>query len=497
MRGDPPPTIIVAPYTRCPPYVAEAPCLVPYFRLILAVLLAAAAILLPLRLATWVETRAPETAAASVDTVAPAPVLRVGMMEHPTVYYIDPNNETAGLEYDLMSAFVQTQRLKLAVKTYPTPDAARQALLRGEVDAVAMGISGDGLSATELATKARYQDSGWILLNSPRKFTPRGFAELLPKRVVVSSRVFNHPRMADIRRRNAAISFVEDTKNDDESLIAAVGDEDVDYAIVEEDTYNASRHFHYDAQRAFTVQSALSRVWLFPHGSEALRDAANAFLTRITRDGQITRVLDRYFGFPQKVSAMDVEVFTERVNSVLPRYRAWFQQAQEIYGIEWRLLAALSYQESHWTVDATSETGVRGIMQFTEETAKRYNVDRLDPRSSILGGARYLNELKRDGLAARIQEPDKTWLAVAAYNIGLGHIENARVLTQRAKKNPDMWPDVRRHLPLLTKPEIAAQFKLGPCRCNMPVEYVESVRAYYDVLLRLEAPYQSKLRLRG
>ena len=466
--------------------------------MILVVLLAATAFLLPFKFATWVETRALNAAAPIInDGAASPPTLRVAMMVHPTVYYTDPNNESAGLEYDLVSAFAQTQHLSLLVKTYATPDAARLALLRGEVDVVAMGISADGLSATELATKARYEDSGWILLNSPHKPSPRTLGELSPKRVLVSSRIFTHPRMADIRRKNAAISFVEDSKNDDESLIAAVGDEEVDYAIVEEDTYNASRHFHYDAQRAFSVQPALSRVWLFPHGAETLRDAANAFLTRITRDGQITRVLDRYFGFPQKVSAMDVEVFTERVNSVLPRYRAWFQQAQETYGIEWRLLAALSYQESHWTADATSETGVRGIMQFTEDTARRYNVDRLDPRSSILGGARYLHELKRDGLPSRIQEPDKTWLTLAAYNIGLGHLENARVLTQRAKKNPDMWPDVRRHLPLLAKPEISAQFKQGPCRCNMPVEYVEAVRAYYDVLLRMEPAHQPKLRLHG
>ena len=468
--------------------------------MILVVLLAATAFLLPFKFATWVETHACSLSVGDrpgSEGGTPPPTLRVAMMVHPTVYYIDPNNESAGLEYDLVSAFAQTQHLSLSVKTYPTPDAARQAMLRGEVDAVAMGISADGLSATELATKARYEESGWILLNSPQKASPRAFAELLPKRVVVSSRIFTHPRMADIKRRNATVSFVEDNKNDDETLIAAVGDEDVDYAIVEEDTYNASRHFHYDAQRAFSVQPALARVWLFPHGAETLRDAANAFLTRITRDGQITRVLDRYFGFPQRVSAMDVEVFTERVNSVLPRYRAWFQQAQETYGIEWRLLAALSYQESHWTADATSETGVRGIMQFTEDTARRYNVDRLDPRSSILGGARYLSELKRDHLAARIQEPDKTWLALAAYNIGLGHVENARILTQRAKKNPDMWPDVRRHLPLLIKPEVAAQFKQGPCRCGMPVEYVESVRAYYDVLLRMEPAHQPKLRLHG
>jgi membrane-bound lytic murein transglycosylase F len=467
------------------------------FRVILVVLLAAAALVLPLKFATWMETRATAALEKPVTASRGTPPLRVAVMVHPTIFYTDPNGESAGLEYDLISAFAKTQQLTMQLKTFPTPDAARLALLRGEVDVVAMGVTADNLSATELPTRARYHESSWILLNSPQKFTPKSFAELLPKRVVVSSRIFSHPRMAELRRRNATIQFVEDSKLDDETMIAAVGDQEVDYAIVEEDTYNASRHFHYDAQRAFVVQPALSRVWLFSHEVAKLRDEANAFLTRITRDGQIVRVLDRYFGFPQKVRPMDIEVFTERINTVLPRYRAWFQQAQETYGIEWRLLAALSYQESHWTDDATSETGVRGIMQFTEDTAKRYNVDRLDPRSSILGGARYLSELKRDGLAARIQEPDKTWLALAAYNIGLGHVENARILTQRAKKNPDMWPDVRRHLPLLTKPEIAAQFKQGPCRCNMPVEYVEAVRAFYDVLLRMETAYQPKIRIHG
>ena len=469
----------------------------PPFRVIavvLAVLAAAAALLLPVKFLTWVETRVVSPAMVAASDVNKTPILRVALMVHPTIYYTDPNGELAGLEYDLISAFAKTQNTKLEIKIFATPDAARLALLRGEVDVVAMGNTAEGLSASELATKARYQESGWVLLNSPQKFTPRSFAEIAPKRVVVSSRIYTHPRMAELKRRNAGISFIEDDKNDDESLIAAVGDDDIQYALVEEDTFNASRHFHYDTQRAFVVQSPMSRVWLFSHDGVALRDSANAFLTRITRDGQITRVLDRYFGFPQKVRPADIELFSQRVSTVLPRYRAWFQQAQESSGIEWRLLAAVSYQESHWETDATSETGVRGIMQFTEDTAKRYKVDRLDARSSILGAGRYLNELKRDGLAARIQEPDKTWLALAAYNIGLGHVENARVLTQRAKKNPDMWPDVRRHLPLLIKPEVSAQFKTGPCRCGMPVEYVESVRAYYDVLLRLEAPHRPRLR---
>jgi membrane-bound lytic murein transglycosylase F len=423
------------------------------------------------------------------------PTLRVGVMEHPTVYYVDPNGERAGLEHDLVNAFAITQRSSVDWRLFQNPAVARESLARGELDIVAMGVSANAASASEIATKTIYHDSAWILLYAPQKFQPKSLGDLLPKRVIVSSRIFSHPRFVSILAKHPKVEFVNDEKNDDESLMAAVGNDELPYAIVEEDTFNASRHFHYDTQRAFIVQPALARQWLFSQNATALRDEADSFLQRVVREGQMTRVLDRYFGFPQSRKQQEFEIFTERVSTVLPRYRKWFQEAQERHGIEWRLLAAVAYQESHWNADATSDTGVRGIMQFTEDTAKRFGVDRLDPYSSIIGGARYISELKRDALAIRIGEPDKTWLALASYNIGIGHVENARILTQRSKRNPDTWPDVRRHLLLLAKPDVAAQFKLGPCRCVMPVEFVESVRAYYDVLLRLEPPHQPKLRI--
>lgn len=423
------------------------------------------------------------------------PALRIGVMVHPTVYFLDPNGERAGLEYDLANAFAVTRRSNVEWKTFQNPDRARKALMLGEIDFVAAGAHSLGVSAGEVATKTRYHESAWVLLHSPQKFRPQTFSELLPKRVVVSSRIFSHPSFAELKRRTAGIEFVVDARHDDEALIASVGDDETPYAMIEEDTFNASRHFHYDTQRAFVAQPPVQRSWLFRGERAELRDEADLFLARLVREGQLARVQDRYFGFPSSRRQEEFEIFTERVGTVLPRYRKWFQEAQDRYGIEWRLLAAVSYQESHWNADAISETGVRGIMQFTEDTARRYGVDRLDPYSSILGGARYLADLKRNGLSERIGEPDKTWLALASYNIGLGHVENARILTQRHRRNPDLWPDVRRHLLMLARSDVSSQFKLGPCRCGMPVEFVEAVRAYYDILLRLEAPHQPRLRI--
>ncbi len=178
----------------------------------------------------------------------------------------------------------------------------------------------------------------------------------------------------------------------------------------------------------------------------------------------------------------------------MPQYRGLFHDAQERTGIEWRLLAAIAYQESQWDPAATSETGVRGFMQITEDTAKRLGIrNLLDPAENVLGAARYLRELK-DKLPSRITEPERTWMALAAFNIGLGHLEDARILAQKQKLNPDLWTDVKKVFPLLALPEYFGQAKLGYARGGMPVAFVDRVRAYYDVLLAQEQPHWPRLR---
>jgi membrane-bound lytic murein transglycosylase F len=134
-------------------------------------------------------------------------------------------------------------------------------------------------------------------------------------------------------------------------------------------------------------------------------------------------------------------------------------------------------------------------MQITEDTAKHLGVsDLLDPAQNVVGAARYLRDLKAK-LPERIQEPDRTWLALAAFNIGLGHLEDARILAQRQKLNPDRWSDVKKVLPLLAIPEYYAEAKQGYARGGMPVAFVDRVREYYDVLLAHERPHQPRLRL--
>jgi membrane-bound lytic murein transglycosylase F len=235
-------------------------------------------------------------------------------------------------------------------------------------------------------------------------------------------------------------------------------------------------------------------AWAVAPLQQKLREELDAFFANARRGNLLSRLADHYYSNTRQVERIDAGAFLERIKSVLPEYRNIFQRAQIATGVEWRLLAAIAYQESQWDPVATSETGVRGLMQITEDTARHLGVtDRLNPTAAVVGAAQYVKDLKAK-LPARIAEPDRTWLALAAFNIGLAHLEDARILAQKQKLNPDLWSDVKKALPLLALPEYYEDAKFGYARGGMPVAFVDRVRAYYDILVRQEPAYEPRLR---
>jgi membrane-bound lytic murein transglycosylase F len=167
----------------------------------------------------------------------------------------------------------------------------------------------------------------------------------------------------------------------------------------------------------------------------------------------------------------------------LPRYQDDFEKAAKTFGFDWRLLAAMGYQESHWNPRARSFTGVRGLMMLTQRTAEEMGIEnRLDPAQSIRGGSKYVAGLRKR-LDESVKEPDRTWMALAAYNVGFGHLEDARRLAEKMGKNPDLWIDVKDILPLLSQQRYYKQTRYGYARGQEPVTYVQNIRRYYDVLI--------------
>ncbi|MFB3071150.1 MAG: transglycosylase SLT domain-containing protein [Nitrospirales bacterium] len=185
---------------------------------------------------------------------------------------------------------------------------------------------------------------------------------------------------------------------------------------------------------------------------------------------------------PSDLPWYDVQRFQYHVQTRLPLYQAQFEQVSKQYGFPWKLLAAQAYQESRWDRSATSPTGVRGLMMLTLDTASSLGIEnRLDPQKSIEGGARYFAYLQ-DQVHDTIGNADRTWIALAAYNVGMGHIKDAQHLAVTMNKNPYSWNDLKTVLPLLAQKQYYQTLQYGYARGGEPVQYVKRIRAYHALL---------------
>jgi membrane-bound lytic murein transglycosylase F len=233
------------------------------------------------------------------------------------------------------------------------------------------------------------------------------------------------------------------------------------------------------------LTDTLQIAWLLNKKTDdSLRAALLDYFGQMQSSGQLAALEDKYFGHVRSFDFVDTRAFMRAVNAKLPEYRDMFEA--HAGDLDWRLLAAMAYQESHWEPDAISPTGVRGMMMLTRATAKDMGIsDRTDAEQSISGGARYFASLLRR-IPARIQSPDRIWMAMAAYNVGLGHLEDARKITESLGYNPDLWIDVKQHLPLLRQKRYYQHTRFGYARGDEAVNYVDNIRRYYDSLLWLE-----------
>ena len=463
--------------------------------------------------ATAVRTLPPWLALALLGLVAgcrpatppplPNDALVVVVYPSPTSWHDAPEGGSRGFEHDLLMRFAADAGLPVRVVNAKDRDdvAARVAAGEGHVGLGGLYRAPDGApppapdgTARPLAWSVGFHPVEPVIISNSEGFRPRSWKDLAGATVAYVETARLDAGLAGVRAMHPDVRFVPAAQPTTAALISQVSEGGTDYALVTSLHAAVARNIYLGFEVAFAAGPKLDLAWLLPADQDKLRQQLDAFLDASRRNGLVKRLADRYFGHERTVPRIDAGVFQERIRSVLPDYRKIFFEAQESTGVEWRLLAAIAYQESQWDPLATSETGVRGLMQLTEETARHLGVaDRLDPRASALGAARYLRDLK-SRLPARIGEPDRTWLALAAFNIGLGHVEDARVLAQKQNLNPDLWTDVKKTLPLLALPEYYEQAKLGYARGGMPVMFVDRVRGYYDVLLSQERPHQPRLR---
>ena len=416
-------------------------------------------------------------------------VLRVITRNSPATYFQDRNGET-GFEYELVKRFADDLGVKLEIETADNLDDLFGQLgkPKGPVLAAA-GLVSSEQRAQQVRFSHPYLEVTPQIIYRNGQSRPTTPADLVGKKIMVLKGSTHAEQLAELKKQNPAIEYEESDAVEVVDLLRMVDEGQIDLTLVDSNEVAMNQVYFPNVRVAFDLGNASNQSWAVAAGDDnSLLNEINSYLDKVEKNGTLQRLKDRYYGHVDVLGYVGAYTFAQHLQQRLPKYEKHFKAYAKEEKVDWRLLAAIGYQESLWQPAVTSTTGVRGLMMLTQNTAQAMGVsNRLDAKQSIMGGAKYLAKIK-DELDDSIAEPDRTWFALAAYNVGTGHLEDARTLAKREGLNPNKWLDVKKMLPRLAQKQWYSKTRYGYARGGEPVHFVANIRRYYDILTWVTQP---------
>lgn len=412
--------------------------------------------------------------------------LKLVTRNSPSTYFIE-KGIPAGFEYDLAKAYTEHLGIKLELVLPPTFSDIFSTMSErdGHIAGAMLTVTDERKESFEFSTPYLSTTTAVVYRTTKGIKAPNDLEDLVSrnKTIQVIANSSHAELLTHLKEKHPTLKWSESNEYSSVELLEQVHSKEIDYTIVDSVTFDAQKSFFPGLKKAFDLDKPQSLAWMLsPHNDQSLRNSINRFLELDSTKELIISLKEKYFNRSNPLGFYDTAAFKKDVENRLPKIEQFFYMAEQETDIDWQLLAAIGYQESHWNPKAVSPTGVKGIMMLTNAAAKEVDVtDRTDPQQSIIGGAHYLVSVMKK-IPDRIPQPDHTWFALAGYNVGYGHLEDARVLTGRAGLNPDKWDDVKKHLPLLTQEKYFNTVRYGYARGYEPVHYVSNIRKYIELL---------------
>lgn len=400
----------------------------------------------------------------------------------PSVYY-EGSEGPAGFEYELARLFAEHLGVELRVRTASDSDEIYSVLNKGYTHLAAGAfVLSDPRHQAYLASPA-FTEAQSVVVHRAGTRKPNSLEDLAERKLAVAAGSRHERRLQALRQTTPTLTWQSQSDVEATDLFQQLDAGDWDAVVVDTGELAMYQAFFPKVRKAFELGEPDTIGWLLPAGEDrTLHAQLERFLNQATEDGTLDALRERYFGHMDRLGYVGARTFVHHMRNRLPKYEASFKTAAEQFGQDWKLLAALGYQESHWKHDAISPTGVQGLMMLTRSTARHVGVsDRTDPFQSIRGGAKYLAELM-EKMPEDIVAEDRMWFALASYNVGFGHVLDARKLARNLGKDPSRWDDVQSVLPLLSQKKWYSQTRHGYARGHEPVMYVQNIRRYYDVI---------------
>jgi membrane-bound lytic murein transglycosylase F len=418
-----------------------------------------------------------------LESIRESGELRFVTVESPLTYFKGSDGKAEGLEYELASMFAASLNLDLKLIVVKNKHDVTSLINKNKAHIGSSASALSGYPDNTLEYGPAYITARRQLVYHQKNRRAGSITDIKEDEVVIGEDVsyqmllkklsFFYPDLAWRVLENKSMT----------EILKMVNDLKEPMAIADSNWIDMYRYLFPEIRVAFDITGELPVAWVYQLNSDrSLDEAVRKYFNKINKNGSLDKLINQYYKYAKSFDYIDTRVFIENVHKTLPKYKELFIKSARETELDWFFLAAMSYQESHWNPEAKSSTGVRGLMMLTKDTARSLGVDdRLDPQQSILGGARYLIKMKAR-IPERIQGEDRLWFALAAYNVGFGHLQDARRLTQSQGGDADKWLDVRERLPLLADESWHQETRYGYARGSEPVIYVKNIRRYYDIL---------------
>lgn len=398
----------------------------------------------------------------------------------PTTYYIGREGEPQGPEYDMAVSLAQSLDVKVKFLIMDSVAEVIKSLREGEGDLAAAGLTITDKRKEEFEFGPAYTDVSEYLVCHRKTPKVKNRTDLNDLEIIIPAAT---SYINTFNEKYPEVKFTLDNEQLTPELLDQVSAKKIQCTVSDSTIFNISRRYHPEITKKYTLREGSQLAFMYAKDNPDFSKSVKTWFSSYKSSGELAQKKEKYYGYIDTFDYVDIVKFKRRINQRLPKYKKLFIEASKQNDLSPTLLAAQSYQESHWDPKAKSPTGVRGIMMLTQPVAKSLGVtSRLDATQNIFAGAKYQAKMKAM-FDEDVTEPDRTWMALAAYNVGRGHFRDAQRLAKKLGKNPKSWIDIKGILPLLSNKKYYQNLKYGYARGGEPVQYVKRIRDYEDILL--------------
>ena len=426
---------------------------------------------------------------ATLQKIQKTGVITVATRNTPDCYYLY-RDQPMGFEYELARAFAEYLGVRLQVRVYDQWADMVAALRNGSAAFIAASMPVTPKRQTQVAFSDGYMQVDQHIITHRKNSGIKAAADLSGKTIDVRKGTVYQQRLIELKNQGIDLAIRLHDDLPVEELIQKVADGEIDFTIANSNIISINRRNFPGAVSTVSINDDMQLAWAVYPKSKKLLNQINAFFGMINQNGKFDEIYNKYYGDIEDFDYVDLEAFHSRVKDNLSRYSPFIKAAADKNGFDWRLIAAQIYQESHLNPWAKSQAGASGLMQILPSTAKDLGVaDLFDPVQNINAGVKHLKDLYEQFDQA--QGEDRLLIALAAYNVGQGHIADARELAKKRGLDPEKWESLSKTLPLLQYRKYYMNTQYGFCRGLEPIRYIKQILIYYDVLKRQGFEYKT------